>query len=350
MVFDCLVVGSHLRFDGVWQRPQQIATRLAHRVPVLFVEESFVAERESDEIASTFGALEVMRPLRSAHAYEPGPATLAAARAWVGNRRPLVWLYTPLMSPLADAFPDASVVYDCMDELAAFDFAPVGMRERERELAERATLVFCGGASLFAARRALGSKVRLFPSGVEFDHFAAAAQPHPLFAGLPKPIFGYVGVIDERLDIDAIVALAERDANVLLVGPVAKIDPAMLPRRSNVHFTGRMPYAQLPALLAGIDVAIMPFAANRATQFISPTKTPEYLAARKPVVSTPVPDVISAYGDVVTIAAGPRAFADACMAVAATPDPERVARGVGRARNAGWDELVTRMWKDLEQE
>jgi UDP-galactopyranose mutase len=261
-----------------------------------------------------------------------------------------VWLYTPLMSSLADAFPDASVVYDCMDELAAFDFAPAGMRERERELAKRATLIFCGGSSLFEARRALGSKVRLFPSGVEFDHFAAAAQPHPLFAGLAAPVFGYVGVIDERIDIATIVALAERDASVLLVGPVAKIDPATLPRRSNVHFTGRMPYADLPALLAGIDVAIMPFAANRATQFISPTKTPEYLAARKPVVSTPVPDVVSAYGDVVTIAAGARAFADACMAVAATPDPERIARGVERARNAGWDGLVTRMWNDLEHE
>jgi len=349
MTFDCFVVGSHLRFDGVRQRPQQILTRLARRVPILFVEEPFVGEVDR-EIVTHADGIDVLRPVRAAYAHEVDARTIAAVRTWTGARRPLVWLYTPMMQALADAFPDASVVYDCMDELAAFDFAPAGMRERERRLLERATLVFCGGPSLYAARRELGPKVRLFASGVEFEHFNEPVAPHPLFAALLGPVFGYAGVIDERIDVPSLEALAARDCDVVLVGPLAKLDPASLPRRTNVHFTGRMPYAELPALLAGMDGAIMPFAANAATRYISPTKTPEYLAARKPVVSTPIADVIANYGDVVTVAAAGEAFAAACAATAARPEPARIERGLALARLAAWDEIVARMWIDLERE
>jgi glycosyltransferase involved in cell wall biosynthesis len=346
---ECLVVGSHLRFDGVWQRPQQIATRLAERVPVLFVEEPFPARLEEDRIAAQAG-VEILRPLRPAHDFEHDARTLARVRAWVGGRRAAVWLYTPMMLSLADALPDAPLVYDCMDELAAFDFAPPALRAREAALTARAALVFCGGTSLYDARRNLGAKVVLAPSGVEFEHFARPAEAHPLFAHLAHPIFGYVGVVDERIDVPAVEALARREAQVALIGPLAKIDPATLPRRANVHFTGHMAYDDLPALLAGIDVAIMPFAVNAATRFISPTKTPEYLAAGKPVVSTPIVDVVRAYGDIVTVADGAEAFADACIAVAERPDAERVARGVERARAVGWDEIVRGMWNRLERE
>jgi UDP-galactopyranose mutase len=292
----------------------------------------------------------VLRPLRRAYAHGVDGDTIASVRAWIGARRAAVWLYTPMMLGLADALPGAPLVYDCMDELAAFAFAPVDMAERERALLERAALVFCGGPSLFAARRGYGDNVRLYPSGVEFEHFAQAAPPAPLFRGLASPIFGYAGVIDERIDIPVLEALAACDAQTVLAGPVAKIDPAILPRRPNVHFTGRLPYAELPAFLAGIDVAIVPFAANAATRFLSPTKTPEYLAAGLPVVSTPIVDVIAHYGDFVTVADTPEAFAEACVVAAATVDPVRVARGRERARVEGWDELVARMWNDLERE
>jgi glycosyltransferase involved in cell wall biosynthesis len=346
---ECLVVGSHLRFDGVWQRPQQIVTRLAERVPVLFVEEPFPSRSDDDRVTAEAG-VEVLRPLRAAHAFDHDARTLARVRDWVGGRRAAVWLYTPMMLSLADALPDATVVYDCMDELAAFDFAPPAMRAREAALTARAALVFCGGTSLYDARRDLGAKAVLAPSGVEFEHFARAADAHPLFAHLAHPIFGYVGVVDERIDVASIEALARRDAQVALIGPLAKIDPATLPRRANVHFTGRMAYDDLPALLAGIDVAIMPFAANAATRFISPTKTPEYLAAGKPVVSTPIVDVVRAYGDIVTVADGAEAFADACVAVSERRDADRVARGIERARAVGWDEIVRGMWNRLESE
>jgi UDP-galactopyranose mutase len=225
------------------------------------------------------------------------------------------------------------------------------MRERERALCARANLIFAGGRSLYESRRALGAKVRLYPSGVEFEHFAAARElaPHPLLANVPHPICGYAGAIDERIDFAAVEAVADAGAQVAMIGPVVKIDPRDLPRRTDVHFTGQLPYAELPALLAGIDVALMPFALNEATRSISPTKTPEYLAAGKPVVSTPVADVVAGYGEVVRIAEGPAAFAREAVA-ALEPDPARVARGTELARNAGWDALVTRMWNDIETE
>lgn len=351
MTFDCIVVGSHLRFDGVYQRPQHIVTRLGAHVPVLFVEEPFVAGDDRNEIRAV-GGVSVLRPKRRIPCDPPiDRSTIEAVAAWVDGRRPLVWLYTPMMLELAEAFAAAPLVFDCMDELSAFAFAPPALLEREAALLERADAIFTGGRSLFERRRALGERVKLYPSGVEFEHFASARSigPHPLLAALTKPICGYVGVVDERIDLASLEALAERDCNVVLVGPIVKIDPAVLPRRTNVHFTGQLPYALLPTILAGFDVALMPFARNAATANISPTKTPEYLAAGLPVVSTPIADVVASYGDVVTIAADPAAFADAALA-AAVPDPARIAAGSARARAVGWDAIVARMWADLRRE
>src|SRR5271156_5428461 len=183
MTFDCIVVGSHLRFDGVRQRPQHIATRLARRAPLLFVEEPFRAAADADEFTA-YADVTVLRPKRREVGEERlGARTIAAVRAWLRGRRALLWLYTPMMLPLADAFGEAALVFDCMDDLAAFAFAPAALRERERALLERSTLVFAGGRSLYERRRAFGEKVRLYPRGVEFEHFAGAGDraPHPIF-------------------------------------------------------------------------------------------------------------------------------------------------------------------------
>jgi UDP-galactopyranose mutase len=349
MQFDCIVAGSHLRYAGVWQRPQQLLSRFAERVPVLVVEEPFLGAHDGEH-RELHAALEVLRPIRTSFDVERLDArTLSAVRVWVGERKPLVWLYSPMLLALADAFPDAPLVYDCMDELAAFAFAPPEMKARERDLLRRAGVIFTGGRSLYEARKDVGDKVKLYPSGVEFAHFAQAAtiSPHPLYAHLPHPVYGYFGVIDERLDLEVLNALADSDAQTVMIGPVVKIDPAVLPRRPNVHFTGAVDYADLPAFLAGFDVAILPFARNAATANISPTKTPEYLAGGKPVVSTPIADVIADWGEVVTIADTPAAFATACESAAATADPERDARGAVLAAAAGWAAIVSRMWTDL---
>jgi UDP-galactopyranose mutase len=346
-----IIAGLHLRWDGVWQRPHHILRRIARHVPVVVVEEPFEADRDRDDLAR-HGPVTVIRPLRKRGWSLPlvDAQAIATARDVVGEGDGAVgvWLYTPMMLELADAFDAAPLVFDCMDELAAFDGAPAGMAEHDRALVERADRVFAGGFSLYERRKAAGPKVRCYPSGVEFERFSADVAPHPLPAQLRAPVFGYVGVIDERIDLDLIVALSDAFPNghVVLVGPVAKIDPALLPRRPNVHFTGIASYASLPSFLSGFDVAIMPFARNRATENISPTKTLEYFAARRPVVSTAIPDVARAYGDIVYLAENRAAFIAAATR-ALVPDPQRVAHGQAVAREQSWDAIAQRMWDDL---
>ncbi len=343
------VAGVHLRWDGVWQRPHHLLSRLAERVPVVVIEEPFGAHEDRDEVRHE-GNLSVIRPLRRRGWSEPlvDAHAIATARALAGERPCGAWLYTPMMSELVEAFDASPVVFDAMDELANFDFAPAGIRERETALLTRADVVFAGGRSLYESRSAYGAKVHCVPSGVEFDRFAATVAPHPLVAGLRGRVFAYVGVIDERLDYATIAALADAFPadHVVLAGPVVKVDPALLPQRTNVHFTGRLPYAMLPSLLAGVDVALMPFAINRATASISPTKTLEYFAAGVPVVSTPVHDVVRSYGEVVRIGDGTDAFVAAVRA-ALVPDPARIARGIAAAQAQAWDAIFARMWQTL---
>ena len=345
-----LVAGLHLRWDGVWQRPHHLLTRLARHVPVVVIEEPFAAAQDRDEVRA-FENLSVIRPLR-ARGYGPpfvDRRAIATARSLLGTSEAVAWLYTPMMLELADAF-SGPLVYDCMDDLAAFDFAPAGMRERERTLLGRANAVFAGGRSLYASRSGYGEKVKLYPSGVEYDRFGAArgSSPHPITTDLSRPIYGYVGVIDERIDYDILTALAEAPGrpNVVLIGPTAKVDPARFPRCPNVHFTGGVPYGSLPSFLAGLDVALMPFAQNDSTRSISPTKTLEYFAARVPVATTPIADVLADYGDLVEVGDDPASFIGACERARGV-DAERLDRAQEIARMHGWDAIAEAMWGDL---
>lgn len=345
------VAGLHLRWDGVWQRPQHVLSRLARRVPVVVIEEPLSAPGDRD-VVMTDGNVRIVRPLRRRGWSPPlvDALAIATARALVGPGTCGVWLYTPMMLELADAFAAQPLVFDCMDELAAFDFAPPGIAERDAALVARADRVFAGGRSLYATRRAAGAKVRCEPSGVEVERFTANVAPHPVVAELRHPVFGYTGVIDERIDFALIDGLADAfpGGNVALIGPFAKIDPAVLPRRTNIHFTGGQPYASLPSYLAGFDAALMPFAHNRATENISPTKTLEYFAARRPVVTTPIRDVMDEFGSIVYAAGDPAAFAAAARA-ALGASPERIAAGSSAAGKRTWDAIVERMWNALSE-
>jgi UDP-galactopyranose mutase len=359
-----IVVGLHLRWDGVRQRPHHILSRLAERVPVVVVEEPFVIDAEErDELLHDAGVT-IVRPVRKPLKDGPyvDPRAVETARGLIGDARALVWLYQPLMLALADAF-EGPLVYDCMDDLAAFAFAPPQLRACERALLERADCVFCGGRTLFETRRRFGEKVRFVPSGVEFERFAAARKlaPHPAVAALPRPRWGYVGVIDERLDYALLDTLADAEENpqIVMIGPVAKVDARLLPRRANVHFTGKQPYASLPSMLAGLDLGLMPFARDDSTRAISPTKTLEYLAAGLPVVTTPIADVVADYGEVVIVAESSR-FVRACAGLAdgrafpatASAGAERArrsARGIELAREYSWESIVHRMWSEIEE-
>jgi UDP-galactopyranose mutase len=346
---DVFVSGLHLRWDGVWQRPHHLLTRLAEKLPVIVVEEPFGAATDGDEVRHE-GNVTLVRPLRRRGWGEPlaDAQVLETVRALVAGRRSGAWLYTPMMSELIAACAAAPVVYDAMDDLANFDFAPRGMREREAALLEEADVVFAGGRTLYENRRAHGAKVHCVPSGVELGRFSADVGPHPLVAMLNGPVFAYIGVIDERLDYDLILELARAYpyGAIVMAGPIVKVDPARLPQSPNVHYTGRLAYGALPSLLAGVDVALMPFAANRATASISPTKTLEYFAARTPVVSTPVADVVAAYGDIVYVAEGAQAFITAVGEALHAPR-ERIERGFAAAAGATWEAIFADMWATL---
>ena len=318
-----LIIFSHLRWDFVYQRPQQLMSRLAANHPVVFVEEPMPGAAHAWlEQHSPCAGVTVLRMHLPSHGAGFHDDHVIGMREMLGSYLRdhriddyLLWFYTPMALPLAEGLSPRGRVYDCMDELAAFDFAPPALIARENALFETVDLVFTGGRSLYESKRSRHSDVHCFPSSVDHGHFGRRnVEDHPDQRAIARPRLGYYGVIDERLDLQLVGALADAhpEWQIVMVGPVVKIDPAGLPRRSNVHWMGQRRYDELPAFLSGWDVCLMPFALNASTRFISPTKTLEYLAAGKPVVSTPVRDVAQQYAAVVPIAATPAEFVAAC--------------------------------------
>jgi len=319
---------SHLRWNFVFQRPQHLMSRFAEDMPVVFWEEPF-------DIASDEPAFLQVREAEGFHGVRIAVPHLpqgidedqraASLKGLLDGfvstlSRPLIaWYYTPMMLSFSRHLDAGALVYDCMDELSKFRFAPEGLLELEQELIGKADLVFTGGSSLYEAKKDRHDSVHLFPSSVDRGHFGKArtAVEDPADqAGLPHPRLGFFGVLDERFDIDLLDKIAQMrpDWSFVMVGPVVKIAPEELPQRPNIHYLGPKTYGELPTYLAGWDVALMPFAMNESTQFISPTKTPEYLAGGKPVVSTPVKDVVRHYGQLegVQIAGDADGFVAAC--------------------------------------
>lgn len=344
-----LICLSHLRWDFVFQRPQHLMTGCARDRRVFFFEEPLHEDPSPSLRLKRLGNLTIATPLLP-HDVDPAIATamqrvlLDELIAEHGIGRFTLWYYTPMALSFSRHLHPAAIVYDCMDELSAFAQAPAGLRELEAELLERADLVFTGGQSLYEAKRDRHPAVHAFPSSVDVRHFArarVAQQDPPDQAGIGWPRLGFFGVIDERMDLALIeaVAAARPDWQLVLIGPTAKIEESALPRRANIHYLGRKSYEELPSYLAGWDVALMPFAHNESTRFISPTKTPEYLAAGRPVVSTSIRDVVRPYGHqgLVRIADGVEAFVAAIDAALAEPPAPRIAAADAFLARMSWE-------------
>ena len=257
------------------------------------------------------------------------------------------WFYSPMVAPsFLGAFDAAAVVYDCMDELSKFRGAPSDLPERESILLAAADVVFTGGYQLYRRKSRLHANVHFFGCGVDVDHYAQARAAETVVPAdvrdRPHPVFGYFGVIDERLDYELIERVADAfpGGSVVMIGPTAKIDPTQLPRRANLHWLGQRSYAELPAYVKAFDVCLMPFALNDATENINPTKTLEYMAAGKPIVSTPVADVVRNFTPIVQVANSHDEFVALCRQAAAAPDTRQIVRGIERARGATWDATV----------
>ena len=350
-----IVVHSHLRWAFVWQRPQQTHSRLARRHRVLFVEEPTLQARglqDRLDITSPIENLWIVQPQLS-----PGPNVELRTRALLREAGQSIfkdsfanavhWLYTPMMEPQIDEFSKPrAIVYDCMDELSQFAAPPLHLAERERRLLQRADLVFTGGYELGAAKSKLHSNVHVFGCGVDFDHFHQAAtldDPALDLEMIPRPRLGYIGVIDERLDYQLLrdLARANRSWSIVMVGPVVKVDPEGLPNEPNIVYLGPRDYSDLPSYARGFDACLMPFAMNAASFYINPTKTLEYLATGKPVISTPVRDVVRQFKDSVHIAQA-AAFPTMVSRVLAG-DRFDSKTGIERARASSWEKNISQM-------
>ncbi len=366
-----LICFSHLRWHFVTQRPQHLMQRAARDRRVFYWEEPIwhgegeLARRADGslgmhiEVMQEQASLWVIRPhITWGIDFEAGQrALLQELLQQFAIEDYACWYYTPMALGFTDALQPAAVVYDCMDELSGFLNAPRELMERERRLFEVADVVFTGGISLFEAKQSQHANIHAFPSSIDVEHFAAARSEQLVEPddqrGLAHPRAGFYGVIDERLDLALLGKLAELRPEVqfVVLGPVVKIDPATLPMAANLHYPGGKSYDELPAYLKGWDAALMPFALNEATRFISPTKTPEYLAAGKPVVSTPIRDVVRGYGDegLVAIADTAEAFA-AALDAALQPQTEAWRQAVAeKLEGSSWDSTWAEMKVQMEQ-
>lgn len=352
-----LVCLSHLRWNFVFQRPQHLMTRFASERRVFFFEEPiFDAARPQLQLRRD-GDVRVVVPHLPAAMQGDAQSTHDATRELLRGLciewridRPVCWYYTPMALNFARALTPAAVVYDCMDELSAFKGAPPELLTLEEELFELADVVFTGGHSLHEAKRTRHPRVYPFPSSVDVAHFAkarAVEQEPGDQASIPHPRIGFFGVIDERMDIALLgeLAAAHPEWHLVMLGPVVKISEDSLPKLPNIHYLGMKQYEELPAYLSGWEVALLPFAMNESTKFISPTKTPEYLAAGCHVVSTPVRDVVRPYGEqrMVAIASTAAEFGDAIAGALAATDAEWRARVDKYLGQLSWD----RTWADM---
>lgn len=358
-----VVCFSHLRWGFVWQRPQHLLARITHNNPVYVVEEPLI--HESNEPASltvtSDSGVTILTPSvpRSKH---PDGMFCGANNCVIrellseyflrelGGSEVIAWYYTPMaLGALPENLTPSLTIYDAMDELANFRGAPRELRDQERLLMNIADLVFAGGPSLYEARKFRHPRTFCFPSGVEASHFRQPqrAQPRELVE-LASPIIGFYGVLDERIDFDLVggIADARPDWSIVMIGPVVKIDGSQLAHRPNIHYLGMKRYEDLPQYLAHFDAAILPFAINEATRFISPTKTLEYLAGGKPVISTAIEDVVDLYGDVTEIASTPDEFVAAIERLwHESVDAKRIrARRVNSVlQQHDWDVIAARM-------
>lgn len=350
---------SHLRWNFVFQRPQHLLTRFAKCFRVFFIEEpNFKSPSDYLDVTETPENVTVVVP----HLMDENDRGDVNSRLTVLIEKffseeeisdYLFWYYTPMALKFSAEFSPSFIVYDCMDELSSFKSASPELKTMEQTLLAKADVVFCGGQSLYEVKKKFHPRTFLFPSSIDREHFAQARTVSfdpPDQDSIPHPRIGFFGVLDERLDIELLAQVARLRPlwNFVMIGPVVKIDRSTLPNFHNIHYLGSKSYQELPSYLAGWDIAMIPFAHNESTRFISPTKTPEYLAAGKPVISTPIIDVIRPYGNkgFVRIAGTADEFVRVCEEELKVEDrSEWLDRVDGFISQSSWDKTWNEMMK-----
>jgi glycosyltransferase involved in cell wall biosynthesis len=352
-----IICYSHLRWNFVYQRPQHLLSRFAKQFRIFFIEEPVLGSHKPfiENNLSREGVWVVVPHLpvgmKEAEAIQAQEQLLQEFFAFYRIYRYIFWYYTPMALPITHSFSPILTVYDCMDELSAFKNPPPRLKELESKLFKKADLVFTGGYTLYEAKKNQHPCIYPFPSSIDKKHFeksrAITLEPADQFV-IPTPRIGFFGVIDERMDLDLLETIARErpEWNFVIIGPVVKIDPSILPVLPNIHYLGSKSYEELPTYLAGWDIAMMPFAINESTKFISPTKTPEYLAGGKPVVSTPIKDVVTPYGDngLVYIASSAEEFIKGIEQELNMPDKDKWLKAVDAfLEKNSWEKTVEKM-------
>jgi len=354
-----LICLSHIRWNFVYQRPQHLLNRFAINNRVFVIEEpvyeansDFYEISKPDEKANLWlVVLHVSKDTSSEKRNHTLKALIDSFMFSTKIKKYILWFYSPMALEYTEHLSPSLTVYDCMDELSAFKCPPAGIKEMEVCLLKRADIVFTGGHSLYKAKKHLHHNIHPFPSSIDKSHFQVARifkeDPEDQ-ASIPHPRFGFYGVIDERFDIPLVDELASLrpDWHFVFIGPVIKIDPNNLPVKDNIHYLGSKIYKQLPSYLSGWDVAILPFALNESTKYISPTKTPEYLAGGKPVISTSITDVVTPYGKhgLVHIADTAQEFIEAAEKIFSDKNKEEWMRKVDTfLSNISWNKTWNRM-------
>ena len=366
-----IIVHSHLGWDWVWQRPQQIISRLSRHHRILFVEEPIPSDSIHEPRATLrevpdYPNIVVVQsnvPARRRHELD---YVDKARRRLVENilegplgvefEDPVQWFYDPMaVTPFAQKMGERAIVYDCMDQLSQFKGAPPTLIRRERELLALADVVFAGGPKIHRAKAVYNKNCHAFGCGVDVRHFSGARARDTVIpedvAHLKGPVLGYFGVVDERLDYDLIAQLVDADPswNVVMVGPRTKVEEHVLPRRPNLHWLGGRDYNRLPAYTKRFDVCIMPFALNEATEFINPTKALEYMAAGRPIVSSAIEDVVLQFAKIVNISNSTEQFIAMCRNAIENPSLARIAHGIELARNNSWEAIVRKFKLHINQ-
>jgi glycosyltransferase involved in cell wall biosynthesis len=366
-----IVVHSHLCWDWVWQRPQQFVSRLSKKHPILFVETvapdpELAAPMAKFRTSENFPNITLLRLQFPTWRWEDGTYVDRTRRQLVQDfiassagsrfRNPVQWFYDPMaVTSFAGHMDEILTVYDCMDELSKFRCAPPEIVKREAELLARADVVFTGGRKLYEAKSHFHDNCHFYGCGVDWKHFGNALKSEtmvpPDLSNLRRPVLGYFGVVDERMDYELLAQLADANPewSVAMVGPVLKVEESVLPRRENLHWLGQRAYEDLPALCKGFDVCLMPFALNESTEFINPTKALEYMATGRPIVSTGVADVIRNFGSVVKVAETAAEFVELCREAIAKCDTACVECGLQMARDNSWESIVSQLENHIEE-
>src|SRR5579864_8984758 len=264
-----------------------------------------------------------------------GPVITRDMRA-LGQRRPILIAGLPHAADLPASVPRRALVYHCADDYANARGFPKTLPQLEADLCRQSDLVITTSETLCQTRRQFNPHTYWVPNGVDFEHFSRRAEPAAELHGVARPIVGFVGGLSEWVDLELIASLArQRPAwSFVMVGPFGSA-PNPLLASPNVRLLGPRDYAQLPAYLAAMDVALIPFKHNPVTFHADPIKAYEYLAAGVPVVATDLP-ALRRLADVVRLARDPTEFLEEIEAALAEGRDQHAAERQAEAKRHSW--------------